>query len=378
MAGFTIDWFLLSSFRRRPESRRFGKPLDSAIHRNHEKNISDGFLNHALQSLRVAAVAFFLNGAVLSIAAAQPVTPFFSSNQSPVIQLHNLPAIDSASILQEHRARYRLVNGLASNYTVENKPNEKLLFDGETNRTTFVYSRGVGKGWEWGVQIPFVNHSGGSLDSFIEDWHSTFGLPQGGRNTAPRNQFKYFYQRNGVSQLSLTKATSGIGDVRLTAGRQWPNAGKGIRLAIRSSLSLPTGDSDQLRGSGTAEAALWVSADRNASWFNYPGGAFGGGGLLLMGKGDVLADQQRHVAAFASLGAGVRVLPWMTLKLQADVNSSFYDASSLSQINATAVQLLMGGDLRINKHVQVDVMVGEDITVHASPDVVFHLDLVVE
>ena len=313
-----------------------------------------------------------------SLVVAQPVTPFFSANQSPVIQIHNLPAIDSAGILPKHRARYHLVNDLASNYTVENKPNEKLLFDGETIRTTFVYSRGAGNGWEWGLQIPYVNHSGGSLDSFIDDWHRTFGFPQGGRDTAPRNQLNYFYQRNGSTQLSLTKATSGIGDVRFTAGRRWPNAGKGIRMAIRGSLSLPTGDSDQLRGSGAAEAALWVSADRNTSWFSFPGSAFGGGGLLLMGKGDVLADQQRRIAGFASLGTGARVLPWMSLKLQADINSSFYDDSSLTQINATAVQLLMGGDLRINQHTQLDIMVSEDITVHASPDVVFHLALTVQ
>jgi hypothetical protein len=133
-----------------------------------------------------------------------------------------------------------------------------------------------------------------------------------------------------------------------------------------------------LRGSGAAEAALWLSADRRESWFGYPGSAFGGGGLLLMGEGDVLAGQQRRVAAFGSFGAGARVLPWMTLKLQADVNSSFYDNSSLEQINATAVQLLMGGDIQLAKNIKLDVMVGEDITVHASPDVVFHLNLTVK
>ncbi len=309
---------------------------------------------------------------------AQPVVPFSSFNQSPVIQIHNLPAIGSAGILNEARTRYRLVNDLASNYVLKNTATESLLFDGETNRSTFEYSRGTGDGWEWGVQIPYINHDGGSLDRFIEDWHSIFGLPKGGRNTAPRNQLRYFYQRNGVTRLSLTDATSGIGDVRLTAGWQWPDAGKDTRLAIRSSLSLPTGDSDQLRGSGAMEAALWATADRTRQWFGYPGSIFGGGGLLLMGKGDVLADQQRRVAAFASVGAGAQVLPWITLKLQADINGPFYDGSDLRQINATAVQLLMGGDIRLAKNVRLDVMVGEDLTVRASPDVVFHLALTVE
>jgi len=321
---------------------------------------------------------FLFAGVLPGILLAKPVVPFFSFNQSPVIQVHNLPAIGSAGILNEARARYRLVNDLISNYTRRNTANENLLFDGETNRSTFEYSRGTGEGWEWGVQIPYINHDGGSLDGFIEDWHSTFGLPKGGRNVAPRNQLRYFYQRNGVTQLLLDNATSGIGDVRLTAGWQWPETGKNTRLAIRSSLSLPTGDSGQLRGSGAMEAALWATADRTRPWFDYPGSVFAGGGLLFMGKGDVLADQQRRVAVFASVGAGAQVLPWMTLKLQADVNGPFYDDSDLRQINSTAVQLLMGGDIRLAKNVWLDVMVGEDLTVHASPDVVFHLSLTME
>ena len=115
----------------------------------------------------------------------QPVQPFFSFNQSPIIQIHGLPAIDTARVLEEGRARYRLVHDLASNYTFKNTADENVLFDGETNRSTFVYSSGIAGDWEWGVQIPFVSHGAGSLDSFIEDWHDTFGLPQGGRDRSP-------------------------------------------------------------------------------------------------------------------------------------------------------------------------------------------------
>lgn len=250
-----------------------------------------------------------------------------------------------------------------------------MLFDGETTRSTFVYARGIGEGWEWGVQIPYISHSGGSLDGFIEDWHDTFGLPQGGRNTAPRNRLTYFYQRNGVTRLSLTESSAGIGDLRLTAGWQRPDIDQVTRLAFRSSLSLPTGDSDQLQGSGVTELALWASAQRDQSMFAFPGTLFGGAGVLLMGKGDVLANQQRRLAAFGSAGAGARVLPWMSLKLQADFHSAIYEKSSLTQISANAVQLQMGGDLLIGKHTQVDIMVSEDVTVHASPDVVFHIGL---
>ena len=330
--------------------------------------------------MQLASVALF--GVVfISIPTAfaeQQVTPFFSFNQSPIIQIHGLPAIDSAAVLPEQGARYRLTHDLASNYTFKDRANENLLFDGETNRSTFSYSRGIGNGWEWGAQIPYVSHGAGSLDGFIEDWHDTFSLPQGGRDTAPHNRLTYRYQRNGITELLLTDASSGIGDLRLTAGKQWPSVAQGTRLALRGALSLPTGDSDELLGSGSVDLAVWATADRSQQWLSYPGSVFGGGGLLLMGDGDVLADQQRRIVAFGSFGGGLRVQPWMSLKLQADIHSPFYDDSELEQINATAVQLLMGGDLRLAKNIRLDVMVGEDLTVHASPDVVFHLSLVVE
>lgn len=334
--------------------------------------------------MRPAFVAFFcvvLFPAAFAEQAAfsrQSVQPFFSFNQSPIIQIHGLPAIDNANILDEGRTRYRLVHDLASNYTFKNTGNESLLFDGEINRSTFFYSRGVADNWEWGVQIPFVSHGGGSLDAFIEDWHDTFGLPQGGRDVAPHNQLTYFYQRNGVTKLLLTESASGIGDLRLTMGKQWSSTGKNTRLALRGLLSFPTGDSDELRGSGSTDVAVWATADQTRQWFDFPGSLFGGGGLLLMGDGDVLADQQRHFAAFGSLGAGAHVLPRMSLKLQLDIHSPLYDDSGLEQINATAVRLLMGGDLQLTKNIKLDLMVSEDITVHASPDVVFHLGVVVE
>lgn len=332
--------------------------------------------------MHFAALPVFLIGLFPGIPFAAPViSPFFSTNQNPIIQVHSLPAMGSAQILAEDGRRYRLVHELASHYTVKNTLNESLLFDGETNRSTFVYTRGEGKGWEWGAQIPYVRHGPGSLDSFIEDWHDTFGLPQGGRDTAPRNQLLYRYQRNGVTELLLNERTGGVGDLRLTAGKQWQTERAGEAnagwLALRAALSLPTGDSDALSGSGATELALWATANRSESWFGYAGNLFGGGGLLLMGSGEVLTDQQRRLAAFASLGAGAQVLPWLALKLQADIHSALYNKSSLKQINATAVQLLMGGDVRLSKQLQLSLMVSEDLTVGASPDVVFHVGLLI-
>ena len=327
--------------------------------------------------IQLLAACFIFSVPFLSL--AQTVAPFDTFNQSPIIQIHGLPAIGSATVLPADRSQYRLTANIISNYTTKKSGNEEVLFDGETERLTFSYSQGMGESLEWGVRIPLVSHSGGSLDAFIEGWHDVFGLPQGGRDRAPRNRLIYRYTRDGNTLLNLTNASDGIGDVRFNGAWQWSKASKQdeANAALRVSLSLPTGDSDKLMGSGGIDTALWVSADRTKSWFGYPGSLWGGAGVLLLGEGDVLAGQQGDAALFGSIGGGAKVWSNIFLKLQLDANTALYNKSHLVQVSGDSVQLIMGGDIEIDKNTRVDLAVKEDPTVHASPDVVFHIGLTI-
>ncbi len=313
------------------------------------------------------------------VSLAQTVMPFDTFNQSPIIQIHGLPAIGSAIVLPVDRSQYRLTINIASNYTTKTLSNEAVLFDGETERLTFSYTQGLGENLEWGVRIPYVSHDGGSLDAFIEDWHDMFGLPQGGRDRASHNRLIYRYSRNGNTLLNLTNTTDGIGDVRVNGAWQWRKANRQneANIVLRTSLSLPTGDSDKLMGSGGIDAALWLSANRTKSWFSYPGSLWGGTGILLLGDGDVLAGQQRGAALFGSIGGGAKVWSNVFLKLQVDANTALYSKSSLVQISGDSMQLIMGGEIEMDKNMRIDLAVKEDPTVHASPDVVFHIGLTI-
>ena len=233
---------------------------------------------------------------------------------------------------------------------------------------------------EWGIRIPYVSHGEGSLDSFIEGWHDAFSLPQSGRDVVPRDQLTYRYTRDGNTLLNLTSFTEGLGDVRINGAWQWYRAKTPdqTNIALRGSLSLPTGDSNKLLGSGGIDTSLWVSADRAAPWFTFPGSIWGGAGMLLLGEGDVLANQQRDTVLFGRVGGGAKVWPKVSLKLQLDIHTAVYNKSSLTQINSTAVQLVMGGDIATAKNMRLDLAVKEDLTVHASPDVVFHIGLIID
>jgi len=313
-------------------------------------------------------------------AQARPVTPFFTFNQSPLVQLYGLPAIEEARILDPGEQRYRLQADIANNYAVGRSGTESIVLDGETTRLTLAFSGHGGRNFEWGLQIPYVSHSGGVLDGFIRSWHDTFGMSQGGRTAVPDDVLNYQYVRDGQTRVSQTVDSDGVGDVRLTGGWQLlrPGADDNTAIALRASLKLPTGDSTLLHGSGGTDLALWLSGGYGGYGLGPSASVYGGLGLLLMNQGDVLPELQRSSALFASLGAGAWVLPRLSLKMQLDFNSAIYADSNLTQLGADSLQLSVGGSLRLVKHTRIELAVVEDVAVATAPDVVFHAAIVVQ
>lgn len=322
--------------------------------------------------MRRLPLAALLAVSVACPALAQSLSPFTTFNQSPIHQLHGLPSLGESRVLAAGRSRYGFQVDLSSNYTLSHNADESVILDGETLRSVFSFQHGMGDDVELGIEIPTVDHNGGSLDGFIEDWHDFFHLPQGGRDSVPRDQLNYRYVRDGREELSLTKAAAGSGDVRLMAAWQWRED-----VALRAQLKLANGDSDHLLGSGGVDLAIWASGRRRDNWFDHTGAWFGGAGVLLMDDGDVLPEQQRRAAVFGNLGAAIRVSPRLALKLQLDGHSALYKDTELTPIAANAVQLIIGGDVYFSGRTRLELGVVEDLTVKASPDVVFHMALTV-
>jgi hypothetical protein len=305
------------------------------------------------------------------------ITPFATRNQSPMIQIFGLPSIGEAPILYRGKSEAGLTVDLTNNYASDSNNRERILLDGESTRFTLSGRYGLGRELEVGLEIPYVIQGGGFLDSFIENYHSAFGFPNGGREQAPRNRLLYQYDREGKNLLRVNESDNGPGDVKVLGGYQiYRDEGKpGRALAVRASLKFPTGDSAHLLGSGSTDLALWVvgSDDFNLSLGRLT--VFGAAGALAMTKGDILSDQQRPIVGFGSLGAGWAPLRWLALKIQTDAHTPFYRNSDLRELNAFSAQLTVGGTLAFSPKTTLDIGVSEDVIVKTSPDVVFHLSL---
>ena len=308
---------------------------------------------------------------------ASDITAFYTQNQSPLILIFGLPSIGQATVMGQGKGDLRLTLDQASNYTTDGNMRENIVLDGET--TSFMLSGryGVGHHAEVGMEIPFLILGGGFLDGFIESYHSTFGFPNAGRGFVPRNRLLYRYQRDGITLLNMERSSQGLGDVRLMCGWQFYESApdKAQRMSFRASLKLPTGDTDNLYGSGSTDLALWVIGDND---FKMPYGhvtLFGAAGAMAMTQGKILPDQQQPLVGFGALGIGYSPADWITLKIQTNAHTSFYRDSDLKQINSASAQLTIGGALIFSAKTSLDIGVTEDIIPATSPELVLHLSL---
>lgn len=321
-------------------------------------------------------------------AHAAVTRPFHTRNQSPLVQIFGLPVTEAAAIVPAHALDIGVLNDFANNGTFDKTAREEMLLDGETqreeilldgetHRITLLLRYGLPGDIELGLDLPYVRHSGGIFDTFIDAWHETFGLEEGIRNSVKRDQLRYRYVRDGRIELLLEDDTAGLGDVvvsfALPVYRQPPAAAR--MLTVRTNLKLPTGDSSELLGSGGTDIAVRLVGSDAVSLANYRLALSGSAGVLFMSDGDVIEDHQNHVVGFGSVGMSWQPLTWFAPKLQLEWHSPFYHNSDMPQLVQWSAQLTIGGSFVLPYQFVLDLGVVEDVVVKTSPDVVFHFGL---
>jgi hypothetical protein len=311
-------------------------------------------------------------------AAVFEITPFKTVNQSPLIQIYGLPRDSGTDIVAPGIFHIQLNQDLASNYTVNRTAREQITLDGETYRVTFTARYGLSTKSEIGVEIPYIIHGSGFLDSFIIGWHNTFGLPQGGRNIAPKNRINFSYRKDDDQKLLLNRSAAGIGDISLTGGFTLYDAREAARhdtVALKAAVKLPTGNSSLLLGSGSTDVALQLCGSMNRSGDAGMLGVYGSIGGVVMTESDVLRDQHNRLAGIGTIGVGWGPASWIAFKVQLNGTTPLYHDSALTELSKSPLLLILGGTLGFPGDYLLDIGVSEDVAVDTAPDVSFHLGL---
>lgn len=305
------------------------------------------------------------------------ITPFRTVNNNPLTQIYGLPAETSPVLTGSGRWQFGLTQDIASIYSTSKSSSEHILLDGELYRWNLNARYGLSDDLELGLELPVVLQGGGFLDSFIIDWHKAFGLPQGGRDTAPKNRLRYQYSKDGRQLLNMTSSDAGIGDISLLAAyRLFEQRIENDHdaLALRAQVKLPSGDSDSLMGSGSVDMALFLtgSMNRSTEWGTL--GVYGSAGGMVSSDGSVLAGQRKNLAALGTAGLGWAPASWIAFKVQCNLHTPLFK-SDLTEIGKGSALLTIGGALKLPDDYLLDLGVGEDIAVGTAPDVNFHLGL---
>jgi hypothetical protein len=193
------------------------------------------------------------------------------------------------------------------------------------------------------------------------------------RNKTPSNSLDYRYHRNGVTVAGFTEPNQGIGDLRLFAAHRLHDDDNSA-MSLHYSLKLPTGDAEELHGSGAADLSFSL-AYLKRHWFTPLAlSTFANGGVLFLGKGDVISDDQKRIVYFGSTG-----LIWyggklIDLKTQLDAHSRFYH-NPLAQLGTPTFQLTVGGAFHFNRTTSLDIGVGENLVTDTTPDFLINLVL---
>lgn len=263
---------------------------------------------------------------------------------------------------------------LASHNIDETHDGEDLRLDGETTRLAFSYRYGLSDKLDISIEVPYLWHQSGSLDSMIDNWHDILPFVGGGaRAIREQDQLEVFYADSQATFVDVTNDVSGISDVRLLAGWRLSKS-EGRSTALRFSIKLPTGDSNELLGSGGTDISLGLASDVSGFWRNAKLSSFYRVNVTYLGEPDRLADRYKNLVGQLSFGLGYHVHQNVDLRLQSRIRSAVYD-SETDNLGATSVSMTFGADFRVSNRYRIVLSVGEDVKTGSAPDVSFQIAL---
>ena len=256
---------------------------------------------------------------------------------------------------------------------------ERLLLDGETYRSSLMLRRGFRPGWEYFLELSAVGHHGGLFDGFIEGWHEFFGLPQGGRDAAPRDRLALIYGDRSGTRVNIRQDVVSLGDLVLGVGYavpEWPVHNDG--LTIRGNVKIPTGNAGALAGSGRFSTSLWAETSGALPWsvtsrrWLYAATV----GLLVAEPPKRLSNVGDPFVGFGRASVTWRALSRLNLTVQVDVHSSPYRSSNVDVLADPVVILGFGGSVQVTENAVLEIAVTEDDGAHrAAPDIGLHTAL---
>ena len=259
---------------------------------------------------------------------------------------------------------------------------EYLMLDGETQTLSARLQKRFSSRFQLGIDIPWLQHSGGYLDGVIDAWHDLFDLPEGIRPQTPDNALMYVYENDGTQVFQLNERKSGVGDVQLSmsidlggiddtvSSSYWSR----IPWNLTFNLKIPTGDADKLTGSGNADIATGVGVrspggSRLDWWLNL--------GVVWPGDVDIVGLDSSGQIFYYDGAIAWRILTKLDVLLQLAGHSAPYQ-SDVTMLGEPAMQLGVGAMWHVSEKYAMRFGFFEDLRAESAPDFGIEIAFVVK
>lgn len=318
---------------------------------------------------RMPLFAMLLACCALQVHADEvPADAFPLRSHNPFLQVFGLPAFRTHELVAPGGMDIALGYDVANDADDADRPLEDLVIDAESQTLNVSLRRRFGASFEIGLDVPYVRHSGGYLDSVIYNFHNAIGLSNSQRD-GPDDQFRLLFAKDGVTRIDMASPVSGIGDVQLSAAMRFEH------LTLRGGIKLPTGDAARLTGSGATDVSIGVHAGRTTTFFDRDLAYSGFLGVLALGAGDVMPDLQRSSVPYGGMALRWHVTPRFALSTQLYAQGSYFDID-LDELGGNTFQLAFGGDIDFPaQRLLLRIAIAEDIAAAAAPDFALHLSI---
>jgi len=299
--------------------------------------------------------------------------PLPYADMNPLTMHYGSPRSTTAAPLERGQWQWQWGLDVGNTVHLQGSPEsaEQLLIDAETQRHVAMFEYGLRDHWNLLLEVPYVRHSGGMLDGFIDDFHGALGFPSGPRASRNADDFALTYRRGQARLIDVDQPQSGLGDISLSLIGDF-SSHRHDQLSAGLRLEFATGDADDLSGSGTFDVALWASASKRL--FGDVSHFASLAAVAVENSGGLMANMRNSVYGTVRYGLAWRYSQRLEFKAQLDARSAIYSHSRMRALgHSTAASI--GGTLHLPSGYALDIAVIEDIDVGTAPDVVFQLAL---
>jgi len=306
-------------------------------------------------------------------AANADYSPFQTRDQNPFTLIQGQPLPVNAVIMGKKKWLWTNTLAITNTLNIQQATNESIWQDFESYRLNTGVQYGLGNNWAIKIDLPITYKGAGFLDSFINNWHKFFNLPQGDRPYIKNNQYRIQRTQNAQVVTDLSTADIGIGDLQFSLARQLSHSEQSS-LSLWSGIKLPTGNSHTLNSNAAIDLSAWLAYNRklSAKWLLNTNAGIVLPAVIVTGSRSANNSHISTYAGFAYVMVGWQPMNNLDLKVQLETHSSYYKNSTLRILGNTYLATF-GGSVQINQCNSMDLAVTEDIKVDASPDVSFLL-----